>query len=56
LKIQQGLGWAFLVLGVSGYVLPWFYEWLGFRGGLVAFLLIFIGISLLRIRKDQLDK
>jgi len=54
--IRVWLGWCLLLLGVSGYILPWYYQWLEFHSGLVAFLLIFVGISLLRIRKDQLDE
>ena len=48
------VGWGLLVIGLVLYVVPLFYELLGFYSGLFAFLLIFAGISLLKYRKDQI--
>ena len=49
-------GWVCLLSGVFLYVTPVFYDWLGFHSGLVAFILVFIGVSLLKFRKDQLNR
>jgi len=49
-------GWLLLAAGVILYIVPVFYEFLGFHSGLVAFILIFIGVTLLKYRKDQLNK
>lgn len=49
-------GWFLLLCGVLLYVVPLLYDWLGFHSGLFAFALIFIGVSLLKYRKDQLNK
>jgi heme/copper-type cytochrome/quinol oxidase subunit 3 len=54
-KLVDFLGWLLLALGVLLYIVPLFYELLGFHSGLVAFGLIFIGISLLKYRKDQIN-
>jgi hypothetical protein len=50
-----GLGWLLLSFGLLLYIKPLFYDVLGFNSGLIAFLLIFIGITLLKYRKDQLN-
>jgi amino acid transporter len=49
-------GWFCLLFGVLMYIFPIFYTLLGHQSGLVAFVLIFIGISLLKYRKDQVNK
>ena len=54
-RIVTFIGWLLLAVGVLLYIVPLFYSLLGFHSGLVAFTLIFIGISILKYRKDQLD-
>ncbi|MGX5175348.1 hypothetical protein ACUR5C_15115 [Aliikangiella sp. IMCC44653] len=54
-KLTLVAGWACLLFGVLMYIFPIFYNSLGHQSGLVAFVLIFIGISLLKYRKDQLN-
>ncbi len=56
LLIYKILGWGLLGFGLLLYVIPVFYEYLGFYSGLLAFGLIFIGISLLKLRKDQINQ
>ena len=55
-QLTNVLGWILLVSGVLLYVVPLFYDWFGFYSGLLAFILIFIGISLLKYRKDQINQ
>ena len=55
-KLSNILGWLLLVFGLLLYVVPLFNDWLGHYSGLLAFALIFIGITLLKYRKDQLNK
>jgi len=50
------LGWGLLLAGILLYIVPLFYAVTGFYSGLFAFCLIFIGVSLLRYRKDQLNR
>lgn len=50
------LGWLLLIVGLFLYIVPMFYSILGSYSGLVAFILIFIGISLLKYRKDQINR
>jgi hypothetical protein len=56
LKLLNWLGWLILVIGVVLYIFPIFHEQIGSYSGLVAFVVIFVGISLLKYRKDQLNK
>ncbi len=56
LSIITILGWALLFLGVALYIFPIFVDEIGVRSGLVAFVIIFVGISLLKYRKDQINK
>ncbi len=55
-KLLSVIGWFCLGFGILLYIVPLFYEWLGHQSGLVAFILIFIGISLLKYRKDQITR
>jgi len=55
-KTMHIFGWLCLAAGVLLYVFPLFYATLGFHSGLFAFILIFIGISILKLRKDQLNR
>ncbi|WP_196140045.1 hypothetical protein [Aliikangiella sp. G2MR2-5] len=50
------LGWLILLIGLVLYIVPLFYEQIGFYSGLLAFALIFIGITLLKLRKDQINR
>lgn len=50
------IGWGFLVAGVVlmiGFIVP--QAWLDHQAGLIGLVSIFIGVSLLRKRKDQLS-
>lgn len=55
-KISDFLGWLLLAFGLLLYVIPLFENLLGHYSGLLAFILIFVGISLLKYRKDQINK
>lgn len=55
-KFTGVIGWFLLISGLVLYVVPLFYDFFGFHSGLFAFLLIFVGISLLKYRKDQLNR
>ena len=55
-KLITLLGWALLLSGVGLYIYPVFLDDIGSRSGLVAFVIIFVGISLLKYRKDQINK
>ncbi len=51
------LGWVLILLGVLLFISPVFSpEWLGHYVGLVGLLAIFVGVSILKKRKDQLMK
>lgn len=54
LNTLTGLGWVLLTVGVTLYIFPFFYQYVGSYSGLIAFALIFAGISLLKYRKDQM--
>lgn len=55
-KLITIFGWTLLLVGVGLYIYPVFLDDMGTRGGLVAFVIIFVGISLLKYRKDQINK
>jgi|GEM_PF-4097192 len=54
--LSNFIGWLLLVIGLLLYIVPLFFSVTGHYSGLLAFALIFIGISLLKYRKDQMDK
>ncbi|WP_444996547.1 hypothetical protein [Aliikangiella sp. IMCC44359] len=55
-RLLTVLGWCCLLVGVTLYVVPLIYNQLGHHSGLVAFAIIFVGITLLKYRKDQINK
>lgn len=55
-KLIKVVGWTLLLTGVGLYIYPVFLVEIGSRSGLVAFVIIFAGISLLKYRKDQINK
>ena len=55
-KLIAIFGWTLLFIGVGLYIYPVFLDDMGTRSGLVAFVIIFVGISLLKYRKDQINK
>ena len=55
-KLVNLVGWFCLCSGILLYIIPLFYSVLGFYSGLFAFVLIFIGVTLLKYRKDQLNQ
>jgi len=55
-KLITMQGWVLLLTGVGLYIYPVFLDEIGSRSGLVAFVIIFAGISLLKYRKDQINK
>ena len=55
-KLLNIIGWLMLGVGLLLYVVPLFFETTGHYSGLLAFGVIFIGITLLKYRKDQLNK
>lgn len=56
LSIKTFSGWLLLGVGVLLYIVPIFYHWLGNLSALLAFALILVGISLLKMRKDQQNR
>jgi uncharacterized membrane protein HdeD (DUF308 family) len=55
--MKTNLGWLMIVLGIVLFVSPIVTpEWFGHYVGLVGLLSIFVGVSLLKKRKDQLMK
>lgn len=51
------LGWLLIVLGIALFISPVLSpEWLGHYVGLAGLVAIFIGVSILKKRKDQLMK
>lgn len=44
-----------LLVGIVNYIYPLFYEFFGNNSGVVSFFLIFIGVTLLKYRKDQIN-
>jgi len=55
-KIINFVGVLLLFLGIVLTIYPFFLDDLGAQSGLFAFVLIFVGVSLLKYRKDQLNK
>ncbi|MET1255867.1 hypothetical protein [Aliikangiella maris] len=55
-QIMNIIGWVLLLIGIILYILPVAFEWLGHYSGLLAFVFIFCGITLLKLRKDQLNR
>ena len=55
-RLISACGWSCLCVGIFLTIVPVFYERLGHQSGLVAFGILFIGISLLKVRKDQIEK
>ena len=55
-KLFNLIGWLLLCSGLLLYVVPLFFELIGHYSGLLAFSLIFVGITLLKYRKDQMNK
>lgn len=55
-KLTAAIGTLLLLIGVSQYIFPLFLDQLGSYSGLVGFLFVFAGISLLKVRKDQINK
>jgi hypothetical protein len=54
--MKQKLGWLFIVAGILLLVIPALGSWLEHYVGLAGLLAIFIGVTLLKKRKDQLMK
>jgi len=48
--------WSLIIIGIVLSVFPFFYNQIGALSGLLAFAILFVGISLLKLRKDQLNK
>ena len=55
-KLITFVGWTLLLTGIGLYIYPVYLEEIGSRSGLVAFVIIFAGISLLKYRKDQINE
>ena len=55
-KLYNIVGWLLLAFGLLLYIVPLFFELTGHYSGLLAFGLIFVGISLLKYRKDQMNQ
>ncbi len=53
---MKRLGWLFIVVGLLFLISPFVWnQILGHNSGLLGLLLVFVGITLLKKRKDQLD-
>jgi len=50
------LGWLSLIVGIFLYIVPLFYDKFGHHSSLIAFGFVFVGITLLKYRKDQMNQ
>ena len=54
-KLMNYVAILLLLVGIVNYIYPLFFEFFGNNSGVVSFFLIFIGVTLLKYRKDQIN-